>query len=105
MYATNNQMNNVPRPVMAAEAQLGHTPEVAREHSDLMNETERLAGTVKELLDRLRPVIRAVPSPECGVGPKREDCYSELGNGIRAASDRLRSEISRLRDVVETLAV
>lgn len=105
MYTATNQAIPVPRPVMLAEAQCGPTPEVAREHSDLMNETERLAGTVKELIDRLRPVIRAVPTPESGVGPKREDCYSELGNGIRAASERLRAETARLRDVLETLAV
>lgn len=105
MYAM-NQAIQAPRPVMLGEAnQCAPTPEIAREHSDLMIETERLAGTVKELIDKLRPVIRAVPSPESGCGPKREDCYSELGNGIRAASERLRAETARLRDVLETLAV
>ena len=105
MYATNQNIPAQRHAVLAEAPQCMPTPEVAREHSDLMTETERLAGTVKELIDKLRPVIRAVPSPESGVGPKREDCYSELGNGIRVASDRLRAETARLRDVLETLAV
>lgn len=105
MYPTNQ---NIPmtRPAMLAEApQCSPMPEVAREHSELMTETERLAGTVKELIDKLRPVIRAVPSSESGAWPAREECYSELGNGIRAASERLRTETARLRDVLQTLAV
>lgn len=105
MYET-NQAIPVPRPVMLADAnQCAPTPEIAREYSDLMSETERLACTVKELIERLHPVIRAIPSQENSTGPKREDCYSELGNGIRAASERLRTETARLRNVLETLAV
>lgn len=105
MYAT-NQPIQVARPVMLADTnKCAPTAEIAREHYDLLNETERLASTVKELIDKLRPVIRALPSPERGVGTKREDCYSELGNEIRSVSDRLRAETDRLRDVLETLAV
>lgn len=80
--------------------------EVEREYSGLMDETERLSSVVTELFVRLRPVICDIPSPGGAIKVDAEcGCYSEIGNGIRAASDRLRVDVARLRDLIETLAV
>ncbi|MGL4573568.1 MAG: hypothetical protein ACRCV9_02135, partial [Burkholderiaceae bacterium] len=105
MYPKNQNISS-PAPSMLAEAgQCPRLPEVARERADLMIETDRLAGAVKELIDKLWPVIRAAPPTEIIVGTKREDCDSQLGIEIREASDRLRTETARLRCVLEALAI
>lgn len=100
-----NQVTSISGSIPAEGAQLAPIPEVQREFNDLLQEIEQMAIATNSLIARLRPVVREVPNSAVQVGPKLEECYSELGNCIRNASDLLRSERTKLNGLLETLAV
>lgn len=81
-------------------------PEIAREHQMLRESVEALGGVVSALHEKLRPVVLQRPQEAgTGAGTKELDCYSELGQGINAATAGVRSHVERLTDLLHSLAV
>ena len=98
----------IDRPAMLGEAMNVPTsiPEIAREHQMLRESVEALGGVVSALHERLRPVVLQRPQVVAGgTGVKEQDCYSDLGQGINAATAGIRSNAERLHELLHSLAV
>lgn len=81
-------------------------PEIAREHQMLRESVEALGGVVSALHEKLRPIVLQRPQAVgTGTGTKEQGCYSELGQGINAATAGIRSHAERLHDLLNSLAV
>lgn len=82
------------------------TPEIAREHLRLRDSVEELGGVVSALHEKLRPVVLQRPQAVAnGPSTKEQDCYSELGQSINAATCGINGHAERLRDLLQSLAV
>ena len=105
MYSNAQKMD---RPQMLGEATAAPlpTPEIAREHQMLRESVEALGAVVAALHDKLHPVVLQHPQDiSAGAPTKEQECYSELGQGINAATAGIRSHADRLRGLLHSLAV
>lgn len=91
---------------MGTSPQAVEVREIEREHADLMREVESLASAVNYMVQRLAPVIKQVPATaQMEKAVPAPGCYSELGNAIREATERLRVTVARVRETTDSLAV
>jgi len=96
------------RPAMLGDAMAAPVPmpEIAREHQRLRESVEALGGVVSALHEKLRPVVLQQPTAVGnGACAKEQDCYSEVGQGINAATAGIRAHAERLHELLHSLAV
>ena len=82
------------------------TPELAREQQMLRDSIDALGSVVCALHDRLQPIVLQIPAGvSCKAEDKEQECYSQLGQSINAASHHVRQYSERLRELMQSLAV
>lgn len=81
--------------------------EIAREQQSLADAVEALGKVVMEMHERLRPVVRQQPPTEGlgGIQTQEQTCYSSVGVGINSATCLIRSDVDRLYQLMQSLAV
>lgn len=80
-------------------------PEVMAQVESLANYAEELTHAVDALDSRLRSVIRATPASQNAATGAECGCSSPLGEAIRKTACVVSGNVSRVREILSTLAI